>query len=144
MSLVASYGAAAFCCCWFSKPMWWAAPIFSTPSSDGGGESFSQSGTRKLWPFSPITQSVTKAPVVHGSATVELSRRAHGSDAPRGWSSLKSVGVPLSSNAPEKSSTSVDMSAAQTTRSSGYTSSSWQAPVARKVLERAKSLVGQR
>jgi hypothetical protein len=51
----------------------------------------------------PSTQSVTLAPV--GKTDEALSRTVQGSGVPTGWSSLKSLGVPLSSNAPLTSST---------------------------------------
>jgi hypothetical protein len=57
--------------------------------------------------------------VANAGATVLDARRSHGSGVPRGLSSVKSFGVPRSSNAPFRSSMIVENRLAQTSVSSG-------------------------
>jgi hypothetical protein len=67
---------------------------------------------------SPTTQSVTFAPVANGPSELE-SRTRQGSGVPRTLSSVKLVGVPLSSNAPLMSSRSDALPPAQASWSLG-------------------------
>src|SRR3712207_6932640 len=59
--------------------MWNADPTCLTPSSDGEPSSF-QPATLSALPPSPLTQSVTFAPVWNGVIVVDESRTAHGRD----------------------------------------------------------------
>src|SRR5215217_282489 len=120
-SCVASNGGLTDCSCWFSKPMWWTVPFHWTPSSDGE-PIFCHSDTIRLCalpPTLPLWQSTTCAPVVKFGAAVDDARRLQGRGVPRGLSSVKSLGVPRSSNAPFMSSITVANRPAQASVSSG-------------------------
>ena len=77
------------------------------PSSDGAPvvEPARRRRGRRCRRPAPSTQSVTFAPVVNWAGRRARSRTRHGSAVPRGLSSVKSFGVPRSSNAPFMSST---------------------------------------
>jgi hypothetical protein len=66
-----------------------------------------------------LWQSTTFAPVVNAGATVDVARRLQGSGVPRGLSSVKSLGVPRSSNAPFRSNLIVEKRLAHISVSSG-------------------------
>src|SRR5688500_1334158 len=103
-----------------SRPWWYAVPIHLTPVSDGA-PILVHSDTDSGWSAParvPVTQSTTFAPVANWGAE-ELSRTLHGSCAPRGLSSVKSLGVPRSSNASFMSKTIDAAPPAQVSRSSG-------------------------
>ena len=122
MSVFESYGGLMIV--WFVpvSPMCGIVPIQFTPSSDGE-PIFLHSLTRSGWSAPlrrPVTQSVTGAPVFRPPPSgLDDSRTRHGSGVPRGLSSVKSFGVPRSSNAPLRSKRIVEVIDEQASRSSG-------------------------
>src|SRR3712207_123659 len=97
MSFVESYAEAAPPA---PRPWWKALPTQLTPVSDGAPEASHLGTERSSVPAPcPSWQSTTTASVRSPVGDL-LSRRWHGSGVPRGLSSLKFAGVPLSSKAP--------------------------------------------